>query len=131
MTYSLKEYFSDWSNYIDMLFLLSMTCYIVINFALQFDNSFNVRMFGAITLIFSWIKIITYLRALSGFAFIMLMLIAVFNDMKYFLFILIWILLGFSLSCKFCFLNKIKSWDALIKKLRVNIRHIPYDKNLT
>ena len=57
-------------------------------------------MFGAISLIFTWIKVVTYLRALSGFAFIMLMLIAVFDDMKYFLAMLIWILLGFSFSCK-------------------------------
>ena len=46
-------------------------------------------------------KIALYLRAFSGFAFIMLMLVAVFKDMKYFLIILLWILIGFSFSCKF------------------------------
>ena len=103
MSYSLKEYLSDWSNYVDMFWIFSMICYIIINFAFQFENIFVVRMFGAISLIFTWIKVVTYLRAFSGFAFIMLMLIAVFNDMKYFLAMLIWILLGFSFSCKkFC-----------------------------
>ena len=61
-------------------------------------------MFGALAIIFIWIKIATYLRAFSGFAFIMLMLIAVFKDMRYFLIILIWILLGFSFSCNFYFI---------------------------
>ena len=103
MSYSLKEYLSDWSNYVDMFWIFSMICYIIINFAFQFENLFLVRMFGAISLIFTWIKVVTYLRALSGFAFIMLMLIAVFDDMKYFLAMLLWILLGFSFSCKkFC-----------------------------
>ena len=46
-------------------------------------------------------KIALYLRAFSGFAFIMLMLVAVFKDMKYFLIILLWILIGFSFACKF------------------------------
>ena len=58
-------------------------------------------MFGSLALIFSWMKIALYLRAFSGFAFIMLMLVAVFKDMKYFLIILLWILIGFSFSCKF------------------------------
>ena len=103
MSYSLKEYLWDWSNYVDMFWIFSMICYIIINFTFQFENIFVVRMFGAISLISTWIKVVTYLRALSGFAFIMLMLIAVFNDMKYFLAMLIWILLGFSFSCKkFC-----------------------------
>ena len=84
-----------------MLFILTMSCYTVANFALQFQNTFIVRMFGALALIFSWIKVVSYLRALSGFAFIMLMLISVFNDMKYFLAMLLWILLGFSFSCNF------------------------------
>ena len=100
MSFSLKEYLCDWSNYVDMFFISSMICYIIINFVFQFENIFLVRMFGAISLIFTWIKVVTYLRALSGFAFIILMLIAVFNDMKYFLAMLIWILLGFSFSCK-------------------------------
>ena len=34
-------------------------------------------------------KIALYLRAFSGFAFIILMLVAVFKDMKYFLIILL------------------------------------------
>ena len=34
MSYSTSEYFSSWSNYIDMLFISSMSCYIVANFAL-------------------------------------------------------------------------------------------------
>ena len=76
-----------------------MSCYIVANFSVQFENTLIVRMFGALALIFSWIKVVSYLRALSGFAFIMLMLISVFNDMKYFLFMMLWILLGFSFSC--------------------------------
>ena len=100
MSYSMNEYFNSWSNYIDMLFILSMSCYTVTNLALQFENTFIVRMFGALALIFSWIKIVSYLRALSGFAFIMLMLISVFNDMKYFLAMMLWILIGFSFSCK-------------------------------
>ena len=100
MSYSVSEYFNSWSNYIDMFFILSMSCYIATNFAVQFENTFIVRMFGALALIFSWIKIVSYLRALSGFAFIMLMLISVFNDMKYFLAMLLWILIGFSFSCK-------------------------------
>ena len=58
-------------------------------------------MFAALAIIFSWIKIATYLRAFSGFAFIMLMLIAVFDDMKFFLLILLWILMGFSFACIF------------------------------
>ena len=103
MSYSINEYFSSWSNYIDMLFICSLCSYIIANFILQFDNVFIVRMLGALALIFSWIKVVSYLRALSGFAFILLMLISVFNDMKYFLFILLWILLGFSLSCKTLF----------------------------
>ena len=49
-------------------------------------------------------KIALYLRAFSGFAFIMLMLVAVFKDMKYFLIILLWILIGFSFSCNFLYL---------------------------
>ena len=57
-------------------------------------------MFGSLALIFSWMKIALYLRAFSGFAFIMLMLVAVFKDMRYFLIILLWILIGFSFSCK-------------------------------
>ena len=85
MSYSVNEYFSTWSNYIDMLFILSMSCYTVSNFVVQFENTFVVRMFGALALIFSWIKVVSYLRALSGFAFIMLMIMSVFNDMKYFL----------------------------------------------
>ena len=85
MSYSVSEYFNSWSNYIDIFFILSMSCYNVSNFALQFENTFIVRMFGALALIFSWIKIVSYLRALSGFAFIMLMFMSVFNDMKYFL----------------------------------------------
>ena len=101
MSYSVNEYFNSWSNYIDMLFILTMSCYTLANFALQFENTFIVRMFGALALIFSWIKVVSYLRALSGFAFIMLMLISVFNDMKYFLSMLLWILLGFSFSCNF------------------------------
>ena len=100
MSYSVSEYFNSWSNYIDMLFILSMGCYTVTNFALQFENTFIVRMFGSLALIFSWIKIASYLRALSGFAFIILMLMSVFNDMKYFLAMLLWILIGFSFSCK-------------------------------
>ena len=100
MSYSMTEYFNSWSNYIDILFILSMSCYTITNFALQFENTFIVRMFGALALIFSWIKIVSYLRALSGFAFIMLMLMSVFNDMKYFLAMLLWILIGFSFSCK-------------------------------
>ena len=100
MSYSVNEYFNSWSNYIDILFIVSMSFYTVTNFAVQFENTFVVRMFGALALIFSWIKIISYLRALSGFAFIMLMLMSVFNDMKYFLAMLLWILLGFSFSCK-------------------------------
>ena len=100
MCYSVSEYFNSWSNYIDILFILSMSCYTVTNFAVQFDNTFIVRLFGALALIFSWIKIVSYLRALSGFAFIMLMLMSVFNDMKYFLAMLLWILVGFSFSCK-------------------------------
>ena len=84
MSYSVSEYFNSWSNYIDMFFILSMSCYTTTNFALQFENTFIVRMFGALALIFSWIKIVSYLG--SGFAFIMLMLMSVFNDMKYFLY---------------------------------------------
>ena len=61
-------------------------------------------MFGSLALIFSWMKIALYLRAFSGFAFIMLMLVAVFKDMRYFLIILLWILIGFSFSCKFFYL---------------------------
>ena len=80
MSYSVSEYFNSWSNYID----LSMSCYTAANFV-QFENIFIVRMFGALALIFSWIKIVSYLRALSEFAFIMLMLISVVKDMKYFL----------------------------------------------
>ena len=91
MSYSMNEYFNSWSNYIDMLFILSMSCYTVTNLALQFENTFIVRMFGALALIFSWIKIVSYLRALS---------ISVFNDMKYFLAMMLWILIGFSFSCK-------------------------------
>ena len=34
MSYSLNEYFNSWSNYIDILFILSMSCYSVTNFAL-------------------------------------------------------------------------------------------------
>ena len=100
MSYSVTEYFNSWSNYIDILFIISMSFYTVTNFAVQFENTFVVRMFGALALIFSWIKIVSYLRALSGFAFIMLMLMSVFSDMKYFLAMLLWILLGFSFSCK-------------------------------
>ena len=100
MSYSVNEYFNSWSNYIDILFIVSMSFYTVTNFAVQFENTFIVRMFGALALIFSWIKIVSYLRALSGFAFIMLMLMSVFSDMKYFLAMLLWILLGFSFSCK-------------------------------
>ena len=83
-----------------------MSCYTILNFAFQFENSFYVRLFGALALIFSWIKVVSYLRALSGFAFILLMLISVFNDMKYFLAMMLWILIGFSFSCKL--LNQIK-----------------------
>ena len=101
MSYSMSEYFNSWSNYIDILFILSMSCYTITSFAVQFENNFIVRMFGSITLIFSWIKLVSYLRAFSGFAFIMLMLISVFNDMKYFLTLMLWILIGFSFSCKF------------------------------
>ena len=100
MRYSVSEYFNSWSNYIDMLFILSMSCYTITSFAVQFENTFIVRLFGALALIFSWIKIVSYLRALSGFAFIMLMLMSVFKDMKYFLAMLLWILVGFSFSCK-------------------------------
>ena len=100
MSYSVREYFNSWSNYIDILFIVSMSCYTITNFTVQFENTFIVRMFGALALIFSWIKIVSYLRALSGFAFIMLMLMSVFNDMKYFLAMLLWILIGFSFSCK-------------------------------
>ena len=46
-------------------------------------------MFGSLTLIFSWMKIAIYLRAFSGFAFILLMLVSIFKDMKYFLIILL------------------------------------------
>jgi len=99
MQYSMREYFHSWPSYIDILFILSMSCYVIANYALQFDNIFIVRMFGAIALIFSWIKVVSFLRALSGFAFIILMLVNVFNDMKYFIFIMLWILLGFSFSC--------------------------------
>ena len=127
MSYSMSEYFNSWSNYIDMLFIFTMSCYSVTNFALQFENTFIVRMFGALALIFSWIKIVSYLRALSGFAFIMLMLISVFNDMKYFLFMLLWILLGFSFSCKVILIKLIQSWDALVKELRAELRHISND----
>ena len=77
-----------------------MSCYTITNFLLQFENNFIIRMFGALALIFSWIKIVSYLRALSGFAFIVLMLISVFDDMKYFLALLLWILIGFSFSGK-------------------------------
>ena len=104
LSYSLKEYFYDWSNYVGMFWIFSMICYIIINFVFQFENIFLVRMFEAISLIFTWIKVVTYLRALSGFAFIMLMLIAVFDDMKYVLTMLIWILLGFSFSYKKVFI---------------------------
>ena len=83
-----------------------MSCYTILNFTFQFENSFYVRLFGALALIFSWIKVVSYLRALSGFAFILLMLISVFNDMKYFLAMMLWILIGFSFSCKL--LNQIK-----------------------
>ena len=34
MSYSVNEYFNSWSNYIDILFILSMSCYTVTNFAL-------------------------------------------------------------------------------------------------
>ena len=80
-------------------------------------------MIGALALIFSWIKVVSYLRALSGFAFIMLMLISVFNDMKYFLFMLLWILLGFSFSCKQFFNKIIESWDALKTQFRTELKH--------
>ena len=83
-----------------MFFILSMSCYTVTNFVVQFENTFIVRLFGALALIFSWIKIVSYLRAFSGFAFIILMLMSVFKDMKYFLAMLLWILVGFSFSCK-------------------------------
>ena len=101
MSFSINEYFNSWSNYIDMLFILSMSCYTITSFAVQFENIFIVRMFAAIALIFSWIKIVSYMRAFSGFAFIMLMLISVLNDMKYFLTMMLWILIGFSFSCMF------------------------------
>ena len=34
MSFSINEYFNSWSNYIDMLFILTMSCYTVANFAL-------------------------------------------------------------------------------------------------
>ena len=34
MSFSINEYFNSWSNYIDMLFILTMSCYTVVNFAL-------------------------------------------------------------------------------------------------
>jgi len=129
MSFSIRDYLYSWDNYIDMLFILSMSCYSVANFALQFDNTLVVRMFGAIALIFSWIKVISYLRAFSGFAFIMLMLISVFKDMKYFLLIMLWILLGFSFSCTFYVITFLQSWDAPIKGSGADLKHISYDKN--
>ena len=71
-------------------------------------------------------KIALYLRAFSGFAFIMLMLVAVFKDMKYFLIILLWILIGFSFSCyNFYFLINF-SWDIIIEKFRGNIGYFSH-----
>ena len=32
MSYSVNEYFNSWSNYIDILFIVSMSCYTVTNF---------------------------------------------------------------------------------------------------
>ena len=87
-------------------------------------------MFGALALIFSWIKVVSYLRALSGFAFIMLMLISVFNDMKYFLTLMLWILLGFSFSCNIVLIKLIKSFDAAVKELRTKLKHILNDKDI-
>ena len=127
MSYSVSKYFNSWSNYIDMLFILNMSCYTITNFIFQFENTFIVRMFGALALIFSWIKIVSYLRALSGFAFIMLMLISVFNDMKYFLFMLLWILIGFSFSCNVILIKLIKSCYASEKELRTELRHLSND----
>ena len=82
-------------------------------------------MFGAIALIFGWIKVVTYLRAYSGFSFIVIMLLAVFDEMKYFFFILIWILLGFSFSCKLFILKflKLECFNSKIKnKIRICFR---------
>ena len=44
---------------------------------------------GSVTILMSWVKVIVYFRANPNIAFIILMLVAVFNDMKYFLYILI------------------------------------------
>ena len=77
-------------------------------------------------------KIALYLRAFSGFAFIMLMLVAVFKDMKYFLVILLWILIGFSFSCNFLYLFIIIiSCDIIIKEYGRNLKHIPYAENFS
>ena len=119
MSYSMSEYFNSWSNYIDMLFILSMSCYTVTSFAVQFENTFIVRMFAALALIFSWIKIVSYMRAFSGFAFIMLMLISVFNDMKYFLTLMLWILIGFSFSCMFISININKKLGCFNKEIKI------------
>ena len=62
----------------------------------------------------------------------MLMLVAVFKDMKYFLIILLWILIGFSFSCNFLYLFIIiASWDIIIKEYGRNIKHIPYAENIS
>ena len=34
MSYSIYEYFNSWSNYIDIIFILTMSCYTVTSFAL-------------------------------------------------------------------------------------------------
>jgi len=60
-------------------------------------------MLSSVTILLCWVKIIVHFRARPEVAFIILMLAAVFNDMKYFLYILLWILLGFTFSCKFNF----------------------------
>ena len=75
-------------------------------------------------------KIALYLRAFSGFAFIMLMLVAVFKDMKYFLIILLWILIGFSFSCTF-FIFIFNSLYIIIKEYGRNLKHLPYALNFS
>eukprot|EP00828_Plagiopyla_frontata_P033996 TRINITY_DN4419_c0_g1_i3.p2 TRINITY_DN4419_c0_g1~~TRINITY_DN4419_c0_g1_i3.p2 ORF type:complete len:146 (-),score=9.16 TRINITY_DN4419_c0_g1_i3:28-465(-) len=52
ISYSVSEYFKNWSNYIDILFIVSMAGYISTNLVFQFSNDFPVRMFGALGIIF-------------------------------------------------------------------------------
>ena len=52
MSYSASEYFNSWSNYIDMLFIVSMSSLYYYNtLQLQFENTFIIRLFGALALI--------------------------------------------------------------------------------